>query len=137
MALSCNLPVCPYGPTFGYTASTEAMGHNQTSIHVRRAPAAAKQSLPHKFGLEPFPFRWNRNGAPDFCFDAFSLREPVSTSLENALSGNCLDNLVVRASASRAARFESGHSTQRGILVVGPFQRTEHDEHIEITEFRY
>jgi hypothetical protein len=36
--------------------------------------------------LEPFPFRWNRNGAPGFCFDAFSSREPVSTSLENALS---------------------------------------------------
>ena len=34
--------------------------------------------------LEPFPFRWNRNGALDSCFDAFSLREPGSTSLENA-----------------------------------------------------
>jgi hypothetical protein len=37
-------------------------------------------------GLEPFPFRLNRNGALVFCFDAFSLREPVSTSLENALA---------------------------------------------------
>jgi hypothetical protein len=36
-------------------------------------------------GLEPFPFRWNRNGALDSCFDAFSLRQPESTSLENAL----------------------------------------------------
>src|ERR1700751_3230271 len=35
--------------------------------------------------LEPFPFRWNRNGALDSCIDAFSLGEPVSTSLENAL----------------------------------------------------
>src|SRR5438093_814390 len=35
--------------------------------------------------LEPFPFRLNRNGALSFCFDAFSSREPVSTSLENAL----------------------------------------------------
>src|SRR5947207_14100972 len=35
--------------------------------------------------VEPFPFRWNRNGALSFCFDAFSSREPVSTSLENAL----------------------------------------------------
>jgi hypothetical protein len=34
--------------------------------------------------LELFPFRWNRNGAPGFCFDAFSSREPVPTSLENA-----------------------------------------------------
>src|SRR5437667_7721891 len=30
-------------------------------------------------------FRLNRNGALSFCFDAFSSREPVSTSLENAL----------------------------------------------------
>jgi hypothetical protein len=37
--------------------------------------------------LEPFPFRWNRNGALAFCFDAFSSREPVPTSLENALEG--------------------------------------------------
>jgi uncharacterized protein YbjQ (UPF0145 family) len=36
--------------------------------------------------LELFPFRLNRNGALGFCFDAFSSREPVSTSLENALS---------------------------------------------------
>src|SRR6185437_6177601 len=36
-------------------------------------------------GLEPFPFRLNRNGALDSCFDAPSSREPVSTSLENAL----------------------------------------------------
>jgi hypothetical protein len=27
----------------------------------------------------------NQNEALDFCFDAFSSREPVSTSLENAL----------------------------------------------------
>jgi hypothetical protein len=36
--------------------------------------------------LEPFPFRLNRNGALVSCFDAFSSREPVSTSLENALA---------------------------------------------------
>jgi hypothetical protein len=34
--------------------------------------------------VEPFPFRQCRNGAPGFYSDAFSLREPVSTSLENA-----------------------------------------------------
>ncbi|QOZ25443.1 hypothetical protein XH93_18920 [Bradyrhizobium sp. CCBAU 51753] len=39
----------------------------------------------HEGLLELFPFRWNRNGALDSCFDAFSSREPVSTSLENAL----------------------------------------------------
>src|ERR1700694_4114573 len=35
--------------------------------------------------LEPFPFRLNRNGVPVSFFDAFSSREPVPTSLENAL----------------------------------------------------
>src|SRR4051812_43047968 len=39
-----------------------------------------------RFRLESSPFRWNRNGTLDYCFDAFSLREPVSTSLENALA---------------------------------------------------
>ncbi|MEH2489796.1 hypothetical protein [Bradyrhizobium sp. AZCC 2230] len=34
--------------------------------------------------LEPFPFRQCRNGALGFYSDAFSLREPVSTSFENA-----------------------------------------------------
>src|SRR5207237_1892784 len=36
--------------------------------------------------IRVFSFRLNRNGALSFCFDAFSSREPVSTSLENALS---------------------------------------------------
>ncbi|MEH2675953.1 hypothetical protein DXU07_43425 [Bradyrhizobium elkanii] len=44
-------------------------------------PAASRTAR-----LEPIPFRLNRNGAPDSCFDAFSSREPVSTSLENALA---------------------------------------------------
>jgi hypothetical protein len=35
-------------------------------------------------GLEPFPLRWNPNAALGFCFDAFSRREPVTASLENA-----------------------------------------------------
>ena len=39
----------------------------------------------HREHLEPFPFRWNRNGGSGSLFDAFSSREPVSTSLENAL----------------------------------------------------
>ncbi|SFV19536.1 hypothetical protein [Bradyrhizobium arachidis] len=33
--------------------------------------------------LEPFPFGPSPNGAPDSYSDAFSLREPVATSLEN------------------------------------------------------
>src|SRR5207244_11031676 len=36
-------------------------------------------------GAESFPFRWDRPWALSFCFDAFSSREPVSTSLEDAL----------------------------------------------------
>ena len=47
----------------------------------------------HAAALEPFPFRWDRNGGPGCLFDAFSSREPASTpdqvrggpSLENAL----------------------------------------------------
>jgi len=35
--------------------------------------------------LERFPIRWNRKAAPDLCLVAFSRREVVSTSLENAL----------------------------------------------------
>jgi hypothetical protein len=36
----------------------------------------------------------NRNGALVSCFDAFSSREPVSTSLENALANRfCLPDL--------------------------------------------
>jgi hypothetical protein len=35
-----------------------------------------------------FPFQLNRNGALASCFDAFSSREPVSTSLENALEAD-------------------------------------------------
>src|SRR5258707_11120901 len=40
----------------------------------------------HGIRLEPFPFRLNRNGALAPCLDAFSSREPGSTSLENALA---------------------------------------------------
>ena len=43
------------------------------------------QALDARIRLEPCPFRLNRNGALDSCFDAFALREPASTSLENAL----------------------------------------------------
>jgi hypothetical protein len=51
--------------------------------------------------LEPFPSRLNRNGALAFCFDAFSLREPESTSLENALDG-----MTVNACSENAQRFK-------------------------------
>ncbi|NEU97240.1 hypothetical protein FNJ47_15700 [Bradyrhizobium sp. UFLA 03-164] len=44
--------------------------------------AAARR---HRIAPSRASFRLNRNEAPDFCFDAFSSREPGSTSLENAL----------------------------------------------------
>ena len=37
--------------------------------------------------LELLRSRWNQSRALGFCFDAFSSREPVPTSLENALTG--------------------------------------------------
>ncbi len=58
------------------------------------------------FSLEPFPFRLNRNGALDSLFDAFSLREPVSTSLENAL--------VI------PDRIRRGHAELPSRAIVGP-----------------
>src|SRR5437868_15525220 len=58
--------------------------------------------------LEPFPFRWNRNGALAYWFDAFSYREPVSTphqvrgrlSLENALASVCVNRIGMEESYS-------------------------------------
>src|SRR5712672_2602519 len=47
--------------------------------------ADALMGKPISIRLEPFRFCLNQNRAPDSCFDAFSSREPVSTSLENAL----------------------------------------------------
>ena len=49
-------------------------------------PWTRKGILDIRSRLEPFPFRLNRSGALDSCFDAFSSREPVSYSLENALA---------------------------------------------------
>ena len=57
-----------------------------------------------RFALESFPFRWIRNGALDSCFDAFSSREPVSTSLENALTGVVAFALIGVAFAPEAFR---------------------------------
>ncbi len=59
--------------------------------------------LPHV--LEPFPSRLNRNGALGFCFDAFSSREPASTSLENALSTLSRRTLLGASGAVFASAF--------------------------------
>jgi hypothetical protein len=47
-------------------------------------PSSWEQTNHGVHALGTFPFRWNRNGALNSYFDAFSLREPLSTSLENA-----------------------------------------------------
>src|SRR5580692_5429213 len=57
----------------------------------------------HSATLEPFPFRWNRNGALDSCFDAFSSREPVTTSLENALTAGPGDQPAPRRNSAPLA----------------------------------
>jgi hypothetical protein len=57
----------------------------------------------------------NRNGGSTSLFDAFSLREPVSTpdqirdrlSLENALTNLLLHFIIASASARKAARAAS------------------------------
>ncbi|UFW50119.1 MULTISPECIES: hypothetical protein [Bradyrhizobium] len=46
--------------------------------------------------LEPFPFGPSPNGAPDSYSDALSLREPVATSLENAMEIEALKAEVAR-----------------------------------------
>ncbi|MGX1318684.1 hypothetical protein AB7M17_002137 [Bradyrhizobium sp. USDA 377] len=58
--------------------------------------------------LEPFPFRRSRNGAPDSCSDAFSSREPVSTSLENALE--------IAAFKAEIARLEDVATAYRAVF---------------------
>ena len=54
--------------------------------------------------------------ALDSCFDAFSLREPVSTSLENALD----DMLVNRSSADNSANDAAGKAglVERRVLAL-------------------
>src|SRR5580698_10335529 len=81
-------------------------GHRENDAAARKE--YAKISGPRAYVLEPFPFRSNRNGSLDSCFDAFSSREPVSTpdqvrgrlSLENALART---RLLIRCNGSLGA----------------------------------
>jgi len=57
-------------------------------------PVATRSCM--AFWLEPIPFRLNRNGALFPLFDAFSSREPVTTSLENALGSKLNQTIEVR-----------------------------------------
>ncbi len=78
-----------------YIAANRRAGRNNCRGSTMKVSAAAhsnKAALAHRnrsrffAGLEPFPFGLNRNEAPACCSDAFSLREPEATSLENALA---------------------------------------------------
>ena len=46
---------------------------------------------------------WIRTEALDFCFDAFSSREPISTSLENAIDAGNAALIAARAALPRLA----------------------------------
>lgn len=111
----------------GHKQPCEAAPADVGSIAVSRSGNCSSVVLPR--GLN------QTSGYKTLC-DACPSGRERKTPHTFGLSGNCLDDLEVRAGASRAARLESGRSTQRGILVVGPLQRTEHDKHIEVTEFR-
>src|SRR5215831_4758292 len=52
---------------------------------------APRGAIPVSAFSEP-PFRLHRNGGSDLLFDAFSSREPATTSLENALVTMMLDD---------------------------------------------
>src|SRR6202051_3779207 len=68
--------------------------------------------------LEPFPFRWNRNGGSSSLFDAFSSREPVSTSLENALAYRAAKDLQIGETPLRGIcrRRPAAHAGPAGAL---------------------
>jgi hypothetical protein len=64
--------------------SDEQVHDHEIGEHDERDEEEQRRD-PRPAPLEPFPLRLNRSGAPTLCFVAFSRREPVSTSLENAL----------------------------------------------------
>jgi hypothetical protein len=71
--------------------------------------------------LEPFPFRLNRNGALAPCLDAFSSREPESTSLENALiAGETTKQrskpIVKQSACEKRDRFDAAVATANHYL---------------------
>jgi hypothetical protein len=57
--------------------------------------------------LEPFPIRLNRIGALVFCFYAFSLREPISTSLENAVANAAIRNQRLTAARKKPGKVDA------------------------------
>jgi acetyltransferase len=81
-------------------------------------------------GLERVRFELNHDRALSFCFDAFSSREPVSTSLENALDRQDLrrfsDALRLPNGQAIVVRFvlrEDGVALQRYFKTLSPSAR--------------
>src|SRR5690348_3188533 len=81
-----------------------------------------------------FPFRLNRNGSPslDSCFDAFSSREPVATSLENALA---LGTALGDRRQQHGEHHEYGRGAEhpvRRVLVHDPAEQERADDAADI-----
>jgi hypothetical protein len=74
---SCRSPI-PVRPSSSGTALIVAPQQNRTGKMLLSGPPLAT--------LERFPIQWNRKVALCSCIIAFSRREPVSVSLENALA---------------------------------------------------
>jgi hypothetical protein len=55
-------------------------------FEIELRPFRSRESAWWASTLEYFPIPWHQKTSRDLCFIAFSSREPVSTSLENALS---------------------------------------------------
>jgi hypothetical protein len=60
-----------------------------------------------------FPFRWNWNGVPGFCFDAFSSREPASTSPGKCSNSADRRNPPYSIVAKKRRFFEDGPTTRK------------------------
>src|SRR5712664_1065734 len=67
--------------------NADARTHQTSTSPVRLTSSGVCDSEWSSQRLEPFPFRLNRNGALFLVLTRFSSREPVPTSLENALIG--------------------------------------------------
>jgi hypothetical protein len=88
-------------------------------LRARRSFAGSGWIVVGEIVLEPFPFRLDRNGALSFCFDAFSSREPVPTSLENALRRNKNQMIGCGPGSSDRGQRVAGIARSPGATVQG------------------